>query len=103
MRRVCSLHAACNPHHAPPFLTGGNDYVAVYQILVFDFNNPLENCVNVSILPDTSVEDDEVFTVNLFLTDPSVTAFRGSADVIIINDDGEWVLLYGTEYLLVMV
>ncbi len=38
------------------------------------------------------MEDDEVFTVNLFVSDPDVTVFRDSADVIILNDDGERII-----------
>lgn len=52
--------------------------------------NPLDNCVDISILNDTRVEGDETLAVVLLVTDPDVMVFRDSANITIIDDDCEF-------------
>lgn len=52
-------------------------------------NNPLDNCVNISILNNTSAEGEEMFTVMLLVSDQDVMVFRDSANITILDDDCE--------------
>ena len=48
-------------------------------------------CIPLSFLSDDLVEDDETFTVHLVSDDPLVTLYPAWADVVIINNDREFI------------
>ncbi len=49
----------------------------------------LVECVNISIINDSIVEDDEMFSLNLETNDPDVVLSPASAQVTILSDDGK--------------
>ena len=54
-----------------------------------------QQCRNISIVDDTSLESDEVFSVNLTTVDLSVVLSPNISTVLIIDNDGMCVHNYG--------
>ena len=50
-------------------------------------------CTTISILDDSRVEDNEVFSVHITSDGPEVDIALGSATVIILDNDGKYLLL----------
>ena len=51
-----------------------------------------EQCFNVTILSDPFVEEDEVFLVQLSTDDSGVVLSPEEAEVVIVNNDCEYIL-----------
>lgn len=87
-----------------PFITGGADYdevLAQQTTIDLTFDRTKRNtavagpltgteCVPVFFLSDSVLEDDETFTVQLTSSDPLVTLYPVSTNVVIINNDREF-------------
>ena len=75
-----------------------SDVLAELRVLKFKFQRRRrfigsiteEQCFNVTILSDPFVEEDEVFLVQLSTDDPGVVLSPEEAEVVIVNNDGEF-------------
>ena len=75
------------------FYTDGNDYVGIQDItLEFEAGSPEGTtvCVDISILNEDVVEPEQEFSVQLFSMDPVNIGPNGTATVIIVDSDGEY-------------
>ena len=66
---------------------GDSDYQPITQALTFQQTQKLQ-CVNTTILDDQTLENAEVFFINLATTDLGIVFNISSAAVTIGNDDG---------------
>ncbi len=75
--------------------TGGEDYENIMQLpieLVASMGgsrSPPMECVNISIISDSIVEDDEMFSLHLGTNDPDVLLSPVYANVTIQSDDSK--------------
>ena len=78
----------------------GADFSAISQVFIFDVQftqvddqfTGEQRCITVSIIDDTILENDEMFSIFLHSTDPNVSLNPEFADVTIIDDDGMSIL-----------
>ena len=87
-------HVICarNWHNVPNIIfpscfIGDSDYQPVTQALTFQQTQTLQ-CVNITILDDQTLENVDVFFINLTTTDLGIVFNVSSAIVTIGNDDG---------------
>ena len=82
----------CLPHPSPLYYlvspTAAIDYTTVTAQLTFQATVNLQ-CSSISIIDDTILENDEVFSVQLSTLDPDVNLTPSTATVTIENDDSE--------------
>ena len=76
------------PLHYPVSPTAAIDYTTVTAQLVF-LPTVILQCSSISIIDDTILENDEVFSVQLSTLDPDVNLTFSTATVTIENDDSE--------------
>ena len=68
---------------------GGEDFdCLILSSLEFRSGGATSTQVTVAIVDDNTVEMDEEFSVQISSTNPRVTVQQGTADVTIIDDDG---------------
>ena len=69
------------------YYADGDDYEVLQANLVFE-PATTQQCRNISIVDDTALESDEVFSVNLTTVDLSVVLRPNTSTVVIIDNDG---------------
>ena len=69
------------------YFAAGDDYGILQTNLLFEQATP-QQCRNISIVDDTALESDEVFSVNLTTVDLSVVLSPNISIVLIIDNDG---------------
>ncbi len=72
----------------PSFTEASSDYSLGTTSLTFSAN-ALRRCAGISITPDSRVENNETFTLELTTFDDDVTLGTSMATVSILNDDGK--------------
>ena len=72
---------------------GDSDYQSVTQAITFQHAQQFQ-CVNITILDDQTLENAEVFFINLATTDLGIVFYTSSATVTIGNDDGMFTLYF---------
>ena len=80
-------------HHPFPLYylvspTDPSDYTTVTAQLTFQAT-VTQQCSSISIVDDTILENDEVFSVQLSTLDPDVNLTPSTATVTVENDDSE--------------
>ena len=76
------------------YYAADDDYGVLGDDLLFEQGSP-QQCRNISIVDDTSLESDEVFYVNLTTVDLSVVLSPNISTVLIMDNDGMCVHNYG--------
>ena len=69
------------------YCTAGDDYGVLQDDLLFEQGSQRQ-CRNISIVDDTALESDEVFSVILTTVDLSVVLSPNISTVLIIDNDG---------------
>ena len=69
------------------YYAADNDYGMLQDDLLFEQATPRQ-CRNISIVDDTALESDEVFSVNLTTVDLSVVLSPNISTVLIVDNDG---------------
>ncbi len=69
------------------FHTGTSDYAPTNLQLIFQSQQPVPACVNITILDDDVLEDIEEFTVVLSSNDSAVVITRNTTTIFIPNAD----------------
>ena len=85
-------HKMLQTEPIPPGTGSNADYTSSSVTLTFDASNTLE-CVRIPINDDDDLEPNEMFTVSLTTTEPDVTLNPRNGEVIILNRDGQCLLL----------
>ena len=90
VRKPCS-HAATN----------GSDYLGVSMDFVFPAGSisGTQQCINITIIDNSTVDEDETFTVTLSTSDPRVKLDNNVTTVTILDIDLECVYYYKTKVL----
>lgn len=79
----------------PTLAAAGHDFENTSQSLVVPPGPAgLRVCADITIIEDRVLEDEETFSVVLDSSDPSVGVSPNVALVIILDNDGEYVLSY---------
>ena len=84
-------------HHRPFFfLLAGEDFVQIWQTLIFDSSTNTTQCLYVPIINDECVENEpEEFTAALYTDDDCVSFGTNSTTIRILDDDCEcWFIIY---------
>ena len=85
-------HKMLQTEPIPPGTGSNADYTSSSVTLTFDASNTLE-CVRIPINDDDDLEPNEMFTVSLTTTEPDVILDPRNGEVIILNRDGQCLLL----------
>ena len=65
------------------------DYIPISEILSFAVVTGDRQCINISVINDTVLEDDEVFLIQSINTS-LITPIPSTVPVVVLNDDGKW-------------
>ena len=76
------------------FSAAPGDFLLVRNQLTFNPGSGLQrDCATITVVSDTTLEDDESFSVVLTTTDPDVIISRNTTVVTITNDDSKYLCL----------
>ena len=70
------------------FSAAPGDFTPILSVLTFQ-PSTTESCVNIPVSGDVALEDNEVFTVQLSTSDPSLLFSLSSANVTIVDNDSK--------------
>ena len=80
------------------FSIAPGDFSSLVDQLTFNPGSGLQrDCATITVVSDTTLEDDESFSVVLTTTDPDVIISPNTAFVTITNDDSKYLCLTSCE------